>query len=194
MKENWLRTDEREDIIASLRMLSASCDQAKTDVGAWKWIVIGIHSALQSAIDFHLGFGNDLLVARQEDARAWLTAYENGTPHSDLMMDNFLSLYDKLKRHTILGYQFAPRGQQGDSIKRLNRFRNEFTHFMPKGWSIELTGLPTISIDCLAIVEELDEHALCARWETEEQRDRVRALLGGCRSKLEALRDEYNSG
>ena len=194
MKGYWLRTDEREDIIASLRMLSSSCDQASTDLGAWKWIVTGTHSALQSAMAFHLGFGNDLLVARQKDAEAWLTAHENGTPYPDMMMDNFLSLYDKLKRYSILGYQFAPRGQQDDSVKGLNRVRNEFTHFMPKGWSIELSGMPAICLDCLAIIEELDDHAFPARWESDEQRGRGRTLLSECRSKLEALRDDYNRG
>lgn len=192
MKEHWLQTDEREDLIASLQMLGASCDRAMTDLSAWKWAVIGTHSALQSTMAFHLGFGNDLLVARQEDAHAWLTAHEEGTPYPELLMDSFLGLYAKLKRHLILGYQFAPRGQQGGSVKRLNRYRNEFTHFMPKGWSIEVSGLPSICLDCLAIIDDLDVHALPVRWETEDQRMRARILLDECRCKLEVLRGRYN--
>ncbi|MFL6622132.1 MAG: hypothetical protein ACJ8NR_05895 [Sulfurifustis sp.] len=108
MKETWLRIDEREDILASLRMVNSSCDAAATDLSAWKWIVIGTHSALQGAMALHLAFGNDLLVASPEDAAAWLDAHENGAPYPAMMMDDFLSLYKKLKKHDILGYRFKP--------------------------------------------------------------------------------------
>ena len=93
MKEIWLRTDERKDIIASLRIVSVAADLVNADLAAWKWIIMGTHSALQSTMAFHLGFGNDLLVARQADAEAWLQAHEAGTPYPEMMMHNFLNLY-----------------------------------------------------------------------------------------------------
>ncbi|HEY4213606.1 MAG TPA: hypothetical protein VGM84_19160 [Steroidobacteraceae bacterium] len=57
----WLRTDEREDLLASLRMLSLACDQVPTDPAARKWVVNITHSAMQSAMALHLSLGNDLL-------------------------------------------------------------------------------------------------------------------------------------
>jgi hypothetical protein len=191
MKETWLRTDEREDILASLRMVSGSCDAAVNDLSAWKWIVIGTHSALQGAMALHLAFGNDLLVASSEDAAAWLDAHENGAPYPEMMMDDFLSLYEKLKKHEILGFRFKPNGTQGGNIRRLNRFRNQFVHFMPQGWSIELGGMPQICGDCLDIVEQLGEHSLCTRWESEEQRQSFVEVLGQCQSKLSAFHVAY---
>jgi hypothetical protein len=191
MKETWLRTDEREDILASLRMASSSCETAVDDLTAWKWIVVGTHSTLQGAMALHLGFGNDLLVASPEDAAAWLDAHENGAPYPEMMMDDFLSLYKKLKKHNILGYRFKPNGTQGGNIRKLNRFRNQFIHFMPQGWSIELSGMPAICIDCLNIVSHVGEHSLCTRWESEEQRQSFVEVLGQCESKLFALHDAY---
>lgn len=191
MKEVWLYTDEREDILASLHMVAASCAAVNEDVGAWKWIVVGTHSALQSAIAFHLGFGNDLLVARQEDAAAWLAAHEDGSPYPEMMMDTFPSLYKKLKKHEVLGYRFAPTGTQGGSINRLNRFRNEFVHFMPKGWSIELSGMPGICSDCLDVIELIDQNSLSMRWENEQQHEAFLEVLGQCQLKLKKLRDAY---
>lgn len=193
MDEIWLRTDEREDILASLRMLSNSCDSVRADISAWKWVVIGSHSALQSAFVFHLGFGNDLLLARQEDAAAWVTAHEDGSPYPETMMDSFPNLYKKLKQVDVLGYRFIPRGTQGRSIKRLNQFRNEFVHFMPKGWSIELTGMPTICTDCLDVIGVLDQNSLCMRWESQEQHEEFCEILQQCQSKLQAIRDSYSS-
>lgn len=193
MNEVWLHTDEREDILASLRMLSTACDLVQADISAWKWIVIGTHSALQSAIAFHLGFGNDLLVARQEDAAAWLAAHEDGSPYPDTMMDSFPNLYKKLKQVDVLGYRFTPKGTQGSSIKRLNQFRNEFVHFMPKGWSVELTGMPTICADCLDVIASIDQSSLRMRWDDQEQHDAFCEMLELCQSKLGAIRNSYSS-
>jgi len=191
MKGTWLRTDEREDVLASLRMVSSSCDAAVHDLSAWKWIVIGTHSALQGAMALHLGFGNDLLVASPEDAAAWLDAHENGAPYPEMMMDDFLGLYKKLKKHEVLGFSFKPNGTQGGNIRRLNRCRNQFVHFMPQGWSIELSGMPQICGDCLAVVVHLGEHSLCTRWESEEQRQSFIEVVGQCQSKLSALHVAY---
>jgi hypothetical protein len=191
MKETWLRTDEREDILASLRMLSSSCDAAGDDLSAWKWIVIGTHSALQGAMALHLGFGNDLLVATPESASAWLDAHENGAPYPETMMDDFLSLYRKLKKHEILGFRFKPNGTHGGNVRRLNRFRNQFVHFMPQGWSIELSGMPQICRDCLDVVGQLGERSLCMRWESDEQCKSFSQLLEQCQLKLTALHVAY---
>jgi hypothetical protein len=191
MKEIWLRTDEREDILASLRMVSNSCDSANSDPSAWKWVVIGLHSAFQGAMALHLAFGNDLLVANPESASAWLDAHENGAPYPETMMDDFLSLFKKLKKHEILGFRFKPNGTQGRNVRRLNRFRNQFVHFMPQGWSIELSGMPQICRDCLDVIAQLGEYSLCTRWESDEQRGAFVELLEQCQMKLSVFHAAY---
>jgi len=193
MTDHWLQTDEREDVITSLAMLDVSLNQVEKDVAAWKWVVIATHSALQSAIGFHLRTGNNFLVAKQEDAKAWLRAHEEGTPYPEMMMDRFPNLYRKLKQNEIEGFKFVPHGSQGPSIKKINKFRNEFIHFMPKGWSIEISGMPRICIDCLDVVVELDENTLHRRWEDENQRTRFRMFVTSCLSKLNQLEHEYDT-
>jgi hypothetical protein len=136
-------------------------------------------------------FGNDLLVASPESAAAWLDAHENGAPYPDTMMDDFLSLYKKLKKHELLGFRFKPNGTQGGNVRRLNRFRNQFVHFMPQGWSIELSGMPQICCDCLEVVAQLGEYGLCTRWESDEQREAFAEVLEQCQTKLSALHAAY---
>lgn len=41
--------------------------------------------------------------------------------------------------------KFQPRGTQRASIKTLNRLRNEFVHFTPRVWALELNGVPVIA-------------------------------------------------
>lgn len=38
------------------------------------------------------------------------------------------------------------------SFKRLNALRNDFAHFTPRGWSIELGGLPKIFSDIIDVI------------------------------------------
>lgn len=170
MSQAWLQTDERADAIASLKLYVDVIQQINSDLSYWKWAIVSLHSAVQSVFAFHLGFGNDLLVMKQEDAEKWLKAHESGGAYPDSKMDSFLNLYKKIKKHEVLGFKFLPRGQQGRSIKRLNWFRNEFVHFMPKGWSIEVCGLPDICIDCLKIIQNLGEGPIQVRWENDKQR------------------------
>lgn len=126
---------------------------------------------------FHLGFGNDLLVMTQEDAEAWLEAHESEAAYPESEMDSFLNLYKKIKKHEILDFRFTPTGQQGSSIKRLNWFRNEFVHFMPKGWSIEMSDMPSICLDTLNIMKSLNDGPVGNRWEDEMQAKLFSGLL-----------------
>ena len=48
-----------------------------------------------------------------------------------------------------LSQAFKP-GTQGRSVKQLNKLRNEFIHFVPKGWSLEVDA--RIVDDCLNVI------------------------------------------
>lgn len=178
MPEIWLRTDERQDALASLKLFIESVSKTKSDISYWKWAIISLHSATQSIMAFHLSFGNNLLVMSQEDAEAWLSAHESGGNYPETKMDNFLNLYKKIKKHDVVGFKFIPEAQQGRSIKTLNRLRNEFVHFMPKGWSLELSGIDEICFDCLQIIKKLSSGPLKNRWEDEKQEKTFSQLLG----------------
>lgn len=41
------------------------------------------------------------------------------------------------------------------SFDQLNKLRNEFSHFTPKGWSIELSGLPETLEDVLGVMQKI---------------------------------------
>lgn len=82
-----------------------------------------------------------------------------------------------IKKHEILCFKFNPNRQQDASVKKLNYFRNEFIHFMPKGWSIEVSGMPRLCSDCLGVIKHLSEGSICGRWETETQSDEFKKLL-----------------
>jgi hypothetical protein len=171
-------------------MISRSCDAAITDLSAWKWIVIGTHSTLQGVMTLHLG---NFLAACPKNTEAWLKAHDDETPYPESIMDKFLELYKRLKKNTISGYRLKPKGTQGRSIRKLNNFRNDFMHFMPKVWSIEISGMPAICLDCLEVAAHIGKHSLHKRWESEEQQQSFEKALSQCQSKLSAFRVKYTT-
>ena len=162
--------------------------KVENDVSYWKWAVISLHSATQSIMAFHLGFGNDLLVMSQNDAEAWLSAHEAQTDYPETQMDSFLNLYKKIKKHEILGFKFTPKGQEGSSIKKLNILRNEFIHFMPKGWSIEIAYMLEVFSDCTNIIKTIGGGSVAGRWEDENQSDAFNKLLAAAKEKINACK------
>lgn len=184
----WMRTDERVDVLSSLKMFNDSIANAEQEEAYWKWAVISLHSSLQSLMAFHLGFGNDLMVMRQEDAEAWLDAHSNETDYPEVQMDNFLNLFRKIKRHEILGYKFTPQGQEGWAVKRINTLRNEFIHFMPRGWSIEVAYLIQVFVNCLSVIESIGS-GVAMRWEDENQKETFERLVLDAKDNVSAMND-----
>lgn len=88
--------------------------------------------------------------------------------------------------------KFAPQGSQGRSIKKINQFRNEFIHFIPKGWSLEVSGLPHICIDCLNILEFLGWSSGNVVWRDDQVQTRAEEAIKIAKNYLEALNKTYN--
>ena len=54
MSENWLITDESNDVAGSIRHALRTASFVGEDPQAWKWIALALHSALQGACVCHL--------------------------------------------------------------------------------------------------------------------------------------------
>jgi hypothetical protein len=192
MTDRYLRTDEREDLISSLKLVALSLRHCAADLHYWKWILIGAHSSLQAAIVFHLSFGNDLLVAKPGHAKKWLEAYRGDKDYPDMHMDYFMDLYRKAKIVEILGFHLVTTELQDVSVKRLLDLRNDFVHFMPKGWSIELAGLPQTCLESLNVIAALSNGPIQMRWEDEAQKVRFASVLDETHRALSNLCVTYN--
>ena len=85
----------------------------------------------------------------------------------------------------------SDHSDNGSSIKKINKYRNEFVHFMPKGWTLEISGLPDMCKDCLDVINELDNHTLHMQWQDDFQSSSFRTLLNSCLEKLKVLKTKY---
>jgi hypothetical protein len=155
----YLRTDQWTYAVSSVESAIDFAARAEEEPSWWRWLIVGLHSTVQGFMVLALEQGNGFAVMRPDIAAAWLKAYENGTPFPDDKMDFFLALYAKVKVKGGLGYfgdkPFVPRPTHDWSMLNLNEIRNEFIHFMPKGWALELAGLPKIARECVEAAEFL---------------------------------------
>ena len=180
-RPRYLRTDEQEEAIRSLEWAELQARTLDTDAYAWKWVLIALHNAMQGFMVLALWNGNGLLALRPSVAKKWVKAYESDGPFPAEKLDEFLNLYLKVKDpanfHTIGAGPFEPGGTHDQSMSRLNEFRNMFTHFTPKGWSLELAGLPQICLDVLEVMTFLGLQTTAVLWYKSTRRTRTERAL-----------------
>ncbi|MCL5743628.1 MAG: hypothetical protein M1541_06840 [Acidobacteria bacterium] len=197
MTEHWLRTDEHEEAVSALESVAEWSGRLETKIDYWKWVVLAMHNATQGFMVLALRGSNGLLPLRDDIAKAWLTAYGEGGEYPTEKLDSFLNLYKKIKSEAMLFHadskNSTPSGSQGGSIKKLNSLRDDFIHFLPTSWSLEVSGLPKICLDCLDAVEFLGWESGNVRWYEDKHRARARAALDTARLHLKAIEKAYTS-
>lgn len=174
----YLRTDEESEVANALRLAARLAAELEADPMLWRWIIIAIHNAAQGMMVLSLRHGNGFLALTDECFKATMEAHNNDSQHPPQKLDTYMNLYNKVKSPNTgqVGgnKRFVPSGTQGSSIKRLNSFRNEFSHFTPKGWSLELDGLPRICRDVASLISFLGWRTQNVFWHDDQAREEAR--------------------
>lgn len=196
-KPRYLRTDEREEAVRSLEWAEQQARGLSDDPYLWKWVLIALHNAAQGFMVLALWNGNGLLALRDRVAAKWLDAYRNGGPYPVEKLDEFLNLYKKVKDkenfHVIGAGPFVPGSTHDGSLSRLNEYRNEFIHFTPKGWSLEVGGLPRVCLDAVDLIQFFGWESTAILWHKQELVSRARRAVKRLRQTISALEGTYGS-
>lgn len=173
----YLRTNEEYETANAMQMAAQFASGLPTDLHLWRWVIISLHNAAQGSMVLSLRHGNSLLALTDESHKAWMAAYNKGETLPPEKLDGYLNLYKKVK-HKDLGQiggntRFSPEGSEGGDIKRLNSLRNEFIHFTPKGWSLEIDGLPRIALAVARLISFLALETNNVFWHTADARGRL---------------------
>jgi hypothetical protein len=165
-KEKWLRLSEEKNAIDYLEKAAIFIKSVSENYNDWKWVIIGLHGAL---------YGFAIAACRGTDSRSVVTN-----------KGRLISFWQALKRcqdpnhmkMLIHSKQLILSENQKESIEALkSEFRNEFEHFKPKGWSIEIHGMPEIAIDVLEVIRFLALETNTCVHLNEEKRNRVEQLI-----------------
>lgn len=181
----YLQTDEQHEAARALEMFHHQLILIKDDVYYWKWAIIALHNAVQAFIVCAISGTDQLGALKPKDAEEWLNAYYRRlTPPSDVRLDFFPELYKRAKEKT--GFKASEDFDM--DIETLTALRNDFIHFTPKGWSLEVSGLPQIFLNCLTLIEYLGWNAGCINWYEEPDENQAKGELDQCKKILASLR------
>lgn len=196
MPPHVFRTDEQIEAVFTLESVVEAASRIGQNPYNWKWAILALHSGLQGLMVLALRGGNGLRALPDKLAEEWLQAYRAGTKPPVERLDRFPNLYVKIKssamKFFVHSQLFVPAGSEDASMRRLNSLRNEFAHFLPKTWLIDLSGMPRICLDCLSVGEFLSEKSGNISWRKVGHHSRVRRAFRKARIAFRALEDSYS--
>ncbi len=147
MKGKWLRLTEEKNALDYLEKAAYYIHETETSVLAWKWVIIALFGALY-------GFA---ICACKGTSLVWVT-YETKKGRRLISFDMALKICQDPNRMRIRASSKPlelSKNQKG-SIKSLREeFRNNFEHYIPMEWSIEVHGMPQIAMDALEVIRFL---------------------------------------
>ncbi len=196
MPQKWLITDSYVEAVSALEVLAEVLCRVSADAYRWKWAVIALHSAVQGMMVLALQGSHGLHALKEQDAARWLEAHQKGGPYpEDLRLDGFLDLYKKIKSDVMLIYahsrKFTPQGGQGESLRKLNELRNQFIHFTPQVFALDLSGLPSLCLDCMDIAQFLGWESGNVIWADQRLQERGKDAFEAARKALVSLKQQY---
>jgi hypothetical protein len=187
--DRWVRTDEAEDVAASVRHALRSWAATGQDPQTWKWVALALHSALQGACVCHVvTTAAPVGAVTDKNAGEWLAYFEasRGDPSVPPPKTFLLSLPDLLK--AVRKANSAGRGVStpiavsSSELVWLRRFndeiRNQFVHFEPQGWLIEVSGMPQLAGLVSRIISDISDAGWAFRHKRIEWQNHFRQDLG----------------
>lgn len=163
---NWLETDAAKDVVGSVRHALRCAQSAQEDAQEYKWLLLALHSALQGGCVCHLTtIAEPIGAVGAKNAEEWLRYYNGaGTnPVARPPRTQLMNLPDLLKTVRLSNSSQAYRGEpieiSDEELEWLIRFhrdfRNQFTHFEPRGWVIDLSGVTALARLIARIVTDI---------------------------------------
>ncbi len=218
---NWLSIDEQSDVLVSLETCAILCIQLRKKPELWKPVIIGVHNGLQGAMVCHLtgtaqigaldkGSAERILAWHNKDRKGQINRRVSGedecgpilrpaTPEDAFPAQKladpdtlFKRLFSEHKRCESAGSVILQRELYLSSFQRLNTLRRDFAHFTPKGWSLEISGLPGICSNALSLIEIIYNCGWAFRHMDENHKDRLRDSLAALRLQFGCLATDPN--
>lgn len=192
----WMRTDERNEAIKSLHKTYQFILEIREDNYNWKWAIISLHNSAQAFMVLSLKGTANFNVIREPEKL--FDAIQNRREYPEEYLLGFGKLYKDIKSPKKMKQNTAsriyPSSKDSDyAMEKLNEFRNNFIHFIPCRWSIELAMLPGIFNQVLSVLEFLilESGNIRFYYDDEGEKRCLSELIEKIRAELNKLESEY---
>lgn len=143
-KSAWIRYSEETNSLDYLEKTYFFIREIEKDRTAWKWVILCTHSALYGFAICALKGTSPANVTTKDD---WLIGFPEAIKRCQ---------DPKWMRMTVVSKLLQLTPEQEQSINRLQKeFRNNFEHYVPKLWAIEVSGMPNIIGHSLDVIRFL---------------------------------------
>lgn len=143
--------------------------------------------------------GTDRTGALKPKSRTKMLKFLREGAEGDSIPDEWLADFKTLlewiqdEKRRSDGVTWHPSGKQVDRLSMLHEFRNTFSHYVPKSWSIEASGLPTIIETALDGTDHLMLNSSCVLMQiTVNQKRALEHSLKRARLGLAAVREKVS--
>ena len=198
----FLRFDERQDAVFSLRFFRELLPKVRDNPQYWKWVMVALHSALQGFMVLALQGSDKLpIISDYKKARhiwaqyfLWLLGLRveevNNLPAPHLK--KFSELYECIKCEKLMclsasSRAFVPDGRHDESVKNLDEIRNQFIHFFPKFSSEDALEFITVASGCLEVISFIAFKSSNIIWHPPDLESETRELIFQLEDELTTL-------
>lgn len=198
----YLETDEAHEVSYSIQHAVFLIDNIKGDPYMYKWILLALHSALQGACIGHLVRTDGVSgIVTPRSQKEWMTFLHEGIDQEKATVPKtiILAMPDLLKAIR------KPGSCGGDSLTNIeltdnelhclkkihSEIRNQFIHFNPLSWSLEVSGIPKLGALIARIIEDIDAANWAFRHLEEDIRSRMIDELKFLRSADWGIKDGH---
>jgi hypothetical protein len=144
--------DEYEDVLASTDLLAVVASGLKKQPSHWKWMILAAHNGLQGALVCAIQDTSATNILDTKSATKMLNYLE--TLEGDMPQERLADFIALLEKYQT---KYPCHGLTLEQLKNIHelhkQFRNNFVHFVPKGWWIETAMLPPIIGSALDLIE-----------------------------------------
>ncbi|OYX03628.1 MAG: hypothetical protein B7Z12_09665 [Caulobacter vibrioides] len=184
--QSWFKTNEAEDVAGSVRHVLRCWPLIPDDPHVWKWIALALHSAIQGACVAHLvTTARPVGAVTDRNAKEWMEYFERSRTEDGLLPPRtyLMALPDLLKSarkpdSAGSGAASSPIRINDNELGGLegfhNEVRNQFVHFEPMGWSIEVSGMAHLAALIGRLLSEIIDAGWAFRNETAAWRNELR--------------------
>lgn len=148
IQPEYVRFSEESNALDYLEKTVEFIHRADTDSMDWKWVFLSLHGALYGFMICALKGTDPARVVRKNARNQW-RLIDFGTALKWCQDPRYMMMTTESK---VLRLSQTQK-QSLDLIQ--NRFRNEFAHYEPRLWSIDLHRMPQVVIDGLEVTRLL---------------------------------------
>lgn len=159
--KDYISTDSSTECVDGLRHISELLDTVFEYANNWRWVIFALHNTVQNFMVITLRDSSGTNILKKNIQADYYNSFRDETIKRPVeKLDYFLNLYkntknpDEMKKY-MGSTHFVPTKRQDESIEKLNFIRNEFTHFVPKGYLAHISGMPEILDDCMDYIDFL---------------------------------------